>query len=331
MADQLDDDLNDDLLDEVVDEDESKVVEDETEAGEQKDGSFVAEVEEGDDKTKQKEAEDSTGDDNDREALRERRRQEKIDRRNRAKEREERLKRELESERTARQQLEQRIALVERKSTGAEMAQLDNSIKQMEQAHAHYKEQIRLGQEAGNGAMVADATEKMMLAQQRYSQLSGVKKAYQQHQQQPAPLDPLVVSQAKAFMDKHKWYRPESPDNDTIVTRALDNKLVEEGWNPATPEYWQELESRVKKYLPHRSTRATVSSTDQQGRQGTKPKSPVGGSGREGTASVSAKGTFHLSSERVQALKDAGMWDDAKKREEAIKSYRDYDKAQKGR
>lgn len=337
MSDKDDDlhDLEQDQDDDLNNDTPPKEDEPEVKTGDQDDGSFVAEVdEEAGEKKPEGDGEGANPEDDedpDRAALRERRRQEKLERKQRAKEREERLKRELEGERTARQQLEQRLSVIERKATGAEMAQIDQAMNQMKTAYNHFKDQIRIGQEAGNGAMVADATEKMMLAQQRHAQLTNIKQAFLQQQQQPAPLNPSVVNHAQKFMEKNKWYRPDGADDDSAITRTIDNKLAAEGWNPATPEYWQELESRIKKYLPHRAGRATVQSDDNKGTQQAqnKPRSPVGGSGREGSASVAPKGTFRLSAERVAALKDAGMWDDPKKREEAIKRFREYDKSQK--
>lgn len=307
--------------------------------GSQDDGSFIAEL--GDDDATGATHTDTTNndqedDDPDREAIRERRRQEKADRRQRVKEREERMKRELESERTARRQLEERLSLVERKATGAEVAQLDHAMNQMRSAYNNCKEQVRIGQESGNGAMVADATDKMLQVQQRYNQIEQIKKAYLQNQNKPAPLDPMITNHARTFMDKHKWYRADGSDDDSMITRTLDTKLAQEGWNPSTPEYWAELDSRIKKYLPHRNSRGSVGNAS-DGQQSSvrepapKPRSPVGGSGREGSVSGSQKGTFRLSPERVQAIKDAGNWDDAKRRETAVRYYRDYDKANKGR
>jgi hypothetical protein len=330
-------DIDDDLLDEddeLAEHSESKAGDAEPELGEQADGSLVVEVK---DEPAEKTAKEENvvaegGDDNERERIREQRRQERIDKKQRAKEREERMKRELESERSARRQLEERMSMIERRSTGAEIAQLDTALAQTRQAHAHFKEQIRLGQEQNNGAMIADATEKMMQAQQRFNQLTNVKQAYQQRQSAPAPLDPSLTRHANDFMAKHTWYRPDGNDNDSAITRTIDNNLAAEGFDPKTSEYWQELEARVKKYLPHRAGRATVSSTGGNGQgEQAKPKSVVAGSGREGQSSVSPKGTFKLSPARVSAMKEAGVWDDPKKRDEAIRRYRDYDKENKGR
>jgi hypothetical protein len=49
-------------------------------------------------------------------------------------------------------------------------------------------------------------------------------------------------------------------------------------------------------------------------------------SGRTDVSGSAVKNTFTLSRDRVQALKDAGMWDDPSKRAKAIRSYADFDR-----
>lgn len=266
-----------------------------------------------------------------RERIREARRQERADRKRKAKEREERIQRELQSERTARRQLEERLAVVERKSTGAEMAQLDETVKQTERIYKHYKDQIKVGHDNSDGALVAEATEKMLLAQQKMEQLNRIKQGYQQRQSAPPPLDPMLVNHANTFMDKHTWYKADSNDTDAVILRTLDNTLAGEGWDPKTKEYWSELDARIKKYLPHRAGGATVNTNSEgdQTERNTKPrpKTPVAGSGRE-SAVVGNK--FVLSKDRVDAMKEAGMWDDPVLRKEQIRRYAEYDKQNKG-
>lgn len=323
-------DLDDDDLDSEHEKQKEKPDDEDTKLGSQDDGSVVVELDEGTENHESVEV--STETDEELSAKREARRQERQERKARQKEQQQRVQRELQAEREARRQLEERLAAVERKSTGAEMAQLENAERQTTQAYNFFKEQIRLGQESGNGSQVADATEKMMLAGQRMQQLANVKRAYQQRQSAPAPLDERLVTHANGFMSKHSWYKPEGRDNDSVVLRALDNQIAQEGWDPTTEAYWQELDTRLKKYLPHRSKSAKVQSTDDDDQVGrNKPKSIVAGSGRDAQTSVSAKSVFRLSPERVAALKEAGMWDDPKQRTEAIKRYRDFDKQQKGR
>ena len=119
-------------------------------------------------------------------------------------------------------------------------------------------------------------------------------------------------------MQKNTWYDPSGSDMDSDLVLKLDERLVSEGWNPTTPEYWEELDARVKKYIPHRA-KTGYNNPQAAG----KPRVPVAGSSRD--AGGGSKGSYHLSAERVSALKDAGVWDNPEKRADAIKRFKQYD------
>jgi hypothetical protein len=262
---------------------------------------------------------DETGNETDeeRERIREHRRKERAEKKQRLRDKQDSMKRELAARDAIIEEMRAKLDAIERRNSGSEIAQLHQSKQEAAKAYQYFKDQIRLGTEAANGAVVAEATERMLQAQRRFEDLGRIEQAYRQRQAQPQPLDPRLVNHAQDWMSKNKWYDPNGRDPDSKVALTIDNALAEEGWNPTTPEYWQELSARLKTYLPHRVRSGKVTST--------KPRSVVGGSGRESAPSGSA-GTYSLSRERVQALKDAGVWDDPKARADAIKRFKDFDK-----
>lgn len=232
------------------------------------------------------------------------------------------LKRELASRDRLLDEMNQRLAHVERRSTGSEMAQLEQAEKEAAQYYNHFKTVNAKAIEAADGATANDAMEKMFLAKQRMEQLAGVKKAMTSKQATPPPLDPRVQTLATEWMAKNKWYSPDGDDPDSSVMRAIDNDLAARGWNPVTPEYWQELENRKKKYLPHRNDSGY---NVPQGAGKSSARVPVAGSGRDSSPGTSSGG-YKLSADRVSALKEAGLWDDPKQRAQAIRNYQQYDK-----
>jgi len=260
-------------------------------------------------------------DDNEREAIRERRREERKNRKQAQREREETLRRELAARDSVINELRAKVDNIERRNSGSELAQLENAKRQTAQAYNYFKDQIRVATEAGNGAAVAEATEKLFQSQRKFDELTSYENAMRRNQAVAPPLDSRLVNHAQQWMEKNKWYDPTARDQDSRITMTIDQQLAQEGWNPTTPEYWQELDSRIKKYLPHK-TNSGKSTT-------TKPRSVVTGGGREASSAQSA-GSYKLSSDRVQALKDAGIWDDPKQRAEAVKRFREYDKQNQG-
>lgn len=260
---------------------------------------------------------DNAEDDSEREEIRARRREERKHRKQAQKEREDTLRRELAARDSIINELRSKVDVIERRNSGSEIAQIENAKKQTAQAYAYFKDQIRIATEAGNGAAVADATEKLFQAQRKFDEIASYEKAIKSKQSTPQPLDPRLANHAQDWMQRNSWYDPTARDQDSRIAMTIDQRLAEEGWDPTTKEYWQELDNRVKKYLPHRTNSAKLPST--------KPKSVVTGSGRE-SGGTATKGSYKLSAERVQALKDAGIWDDPKQRADAIKRFRDFDK-----
>ena len=130
-----------------------------------------------------------------------------------------------------------------------------------------------------------------------------------------------MQANATSWLKSNNWYDPNGQDTDSRIAKVIDNALASEGWDPSDPEYWDELDNRLKERLPHRYTGKTGGNRNR--RSGTSSgRSDVSGSS-------TAKNTFTLSRDRVQALKDAGMWDDADKRAKAIRRYADFDRNNK--
>lgn len=258
--------------------------------------------------------------DDEREAIRARRREERKNRKQHAKEREDTLKRELAARDAVINELRARQDAIEHRNTGSELAQLDTAKRNIAQAYNYYKDQIRVASEKGDGASVAEATEKMIQAQRKFDEIASTEAAFRQAKTAPQPLDPRLASHAQRWMSENRWYDPNARDQDSLVARTVDQRLAEEGWDPTTEAYWDELSARVKKYLPHRISDGKMNTQ-------AKPKAVVAGSGRDSGGSGKT-GTYKLSAERVQAMKDAGIWDNPEKRAETVKRYREFDKQQ---
>ena len=120
-------------------------------------------------------------------------------------------------------------------------------------------------------------------------------------------------------MADNPWYDPHGGNEDSEIASMIDTRMANEGWNPKTPEYWEELDNRLAKYLPHRYNGEVETSVNPSTRR---PRNVVTSSGRESATSSGGKGnTFTLSQEQVRAMKDAGMWDDPDKRAKMVRRY----------
>ena len=130
------------------------------------------------DKSEHASANDEEGEDHDedREAIRERRRLERQQKKQAQKERDEQRRREIQMLKQEKEELAARLSVLERRAAGSELGQLDSAIEQTGRAAVYFKEQIKLATEAGDGATVAEATEKMIQAQRHLDHLQNIKR-----------------------------------------------------------------------------------------------------------------------------------------------------------
>jgi hypothetical protein len=175
-----------------------------------------------------------------------------------------------------------------------------------------------------DGDAVVKAQEMMYESQRKVESLKSIKdQATRQMSQPPKPTmnvpDPSVQRNAAAWMERNPWYDPQAKDMDSEIAQRLDKKLTDEGYDPSSPDYWEELDDRVAKYIPHRAESAP---------QRTTARPRMTGSGRESAPSGRAN-EFRISPDRVAAMKEAGMWENPELRAKAIKKYAAWDRDNK--
>jgi len=264
--------------------------------------------------------------DEDRERIREARREER------------RLKKELNKQRdaTARNkisalerrnaELAERLAKVENAAASYQFAQLDKSIEDEATRVEYAKMKMLQAAQSGDAAGQVEFLEQLTDAKERLKQAQYYKK--QQLEQAKAPrqnvpneISTEVQQNATQWLKKNSWYDPQARDTDSRIAKVIDQELAADGWDPSDSEYWEELDNRLSARLPHRYTA--------KGGQQTRRAGPTASSRVANTTSAKP-GTITLSRERVQAIKDAGSWDDVEKRNKMIRAYASYDRANKG-
>ncbi len=268
-------------------------------------------------------ADDDHPDDNEevREAKRARRRAKKEYVRQRNAEKDARL----EALQRQNQELVQRIAAMEQRAHRSDLAQIDKDI-QDEQLRLQYAlTKMREAIDNSDGNAMVRAREIEAESRQRLEELQARKyRSEEVAQPKEAPVNPKVKRMAQDWLDANPWYDPEGGDEDTQIAKIIDARLTQEGWDPSSPDYWEELDNRLQKRLPHRYNET------QDERPIRRPRSVVTGSVRESVSGRGSGNGYVLSPERVRAIKEAGMWDDVEKRNRMIKQFISYDKANRG-
>lgn len=213
-----------------------------------------------------------------------------------------------------------RLEALEGRSSNTEMARLDAEIDRAAQDVEIAKSAMGEARKAGAVDIEIEAQEAWYASRRKLEELSTIKnRVIEGHRQRRAAgtpanqPNPQVVGLARNWMAQNGWYQPTGDDPDTAVVRSIDRQLTRENWDPSTKEYWDELTERVREKLPGRFGRRVNGQRQITG--GASGESHVGGNG------------FRLSAERIEAMKEAGMWEDPKQRARMLKRYQDADRA----
>jgi hypothetical protein len=265
-------------------------------------------------------------DNEDREEIRRKRREEKADRAARRKEAIARDKTELNFLRQRNEALEKRMSAVEMSAVANTISNIDSRLND-KIAEVRAAERI-MGQavEAGNGEDVAKALRIRDEAMKQVQQLQVMKhrqsQTAQEIHQQPQGPDPEIASHAQEWVGRNQWYDPKGKTEESKIVLAIDQTLVEEGYNPKSEAYWQELDRRVAKRLPNLKG---GSDNDDDGNARTGRRGPPVGSTRDHAPS-SSRQQVYISPERKQAMIEAGVWEDTVLRQRYLKQYAKWDR-----
>lgn len=296
----------------------------------------------------------------DRERIRARRRVE----RKQKKEEQRRNQRELNFLRSRNEQLERRQSEFDARIANSEVVAIETRIQSLEtdirKADEVYAEAINKGD--GSAATEAQRIRDTLregvtkLQMQRQGVIVGARERLQGAQNKP---DPEIQRRAQEFMSKNSWYDHQGNDEDSLIAKAIEQRLFRERGPDAakTDDYWIEYNRRLKKRLPHVFERDRddgrdddrYDSTDDHdveevndrdrrngnGRDGDRPQKRKSGGPRftsGGRERPLKKNEVYVSEERRKAMEEAGVWDDPTLRNRYLKSYQNYDaEARRGR
>lgn len=230
--------------------------------------------------------------------------------------------RELAFLRAENEEFKRRLQAVEKRTTEFDQQAADQRLNETANEIQTVDRIIAKAIEQGQGEDVAKALAIRDQLMERRKQLENLKAQTKVEPKKEGP-DPRVAAYAKEWISMNDWYDPRGGDEDSMIVQAIDKRLAAEGFNPATEDYWVELDNRVAKRLPHKYGDNTVE-------EAPKPKAakrggpPVGG--KREYAAPSTRKEIYISPERKQALIDAGVWDNPDLRQKYIKRYADYDR-----
>jgi hypothetical protein len=279
-----------------------------------------------------------------------RRRDENKTRRQRQREARQRTERELKFLQKRNEQLERRFSSLETdldaRVTGNEVANVEQAINKARADLTLANQVIAQAAEASDGKNLAEALDHRDTIRDNLRDLQQTKNYLSQQGARGAPatqtpLDPRHIAHANKFMADNGWWDPQGGDRDSQRVLQIDRTLMQEGYDPASADYWTELRTRTEDAVPHRfkKGRVDVEENDDddnrgnrkeegngkpKGRQNKGPQFRTGGRERP-----LKKNEVYISPERKQAMEEAGVWDDPVLRNKYLKSYSNWDRDQK--
>ena len=264
--------------------------------------------------------------DEDRERIREARREERRLKKDLAKQREASAKHKISALERRNEELARRLAAVESSAASFQFAQVDKAIEDETTRVEYAKMKLLQASQAGDAASQVEYLEQLQESKNRLAQIQAYKKQQIENvrrpkQNVPDPVSTEVQRNATEWLNKNTWYDPQARDTDSRIAKVIDQELAADGWDPADPEYWDELDNRLQARLPHRYA---VKSG------GTAKRANPTASARTANPVSKPGNTITLSRERVQAIKDAGAWDNPDMRNKMIKAYAAYDRQNRG-
>ncbi len=241
-----------------------------------------------------------------------------------------------------------RIAGVEKNVTATSLQAIDGRLDVLRRMYANAEGSYDKAFTEGNAVDSRKAADVMADAKAEYARLveqrkavvasgsggsdgHGARETGKQEQQRP---DPRIERFATAFMDEFPDYDPNGRDTESKIVQAIDEALTEEMGEAATrtQAYWDELTERVRERIPEWDGDAPKRGANGNSRRSpvngarNRPRQTVAGSGRENGGEGSGGAKWVLKADRIQALKDAGKWDDLKARDKAIRAFQKWDK-----
>lgn len=249
------------------------------------------------------------------------------ERRQRAKEAKIRDKRELDFQRREMQRLERTIHDLTQGQIVTRVTELDNRLASA-QAEVVQWERVKaaaISKHEGADAVAADNY--LNAAREKANQASWEKQQVVAAAQQPAQREAPFEGFKREFMAANTWYDGNGSDEDSLIVKAIDTAVAQQ-YKPTDPAYWKELQKRVDARFGSERTQSRNDPDEDEVDEPVAPRRrapPVGGSTRSNSGGGSAT-QIRLSPERVQAMKDAGLWEDPKVRARMAKTYSEYDR-----
>lgn len=216
--------------------------------------------------------------------------------------------------------LKRRMSDVDNRLSGINQAEVNKAWEANIAAFKNAEVEHAAAFTEGDGIKATKSMQAMYDAQRNIEKLQGIKQqmekqpAQQQSRQEQSRPDPSVVNKAKAWAEKNTWYNAGGVDVDSEIAKAISGVLVNEGYDPKSDDFWDELDDR----LSDKQIGGIGDDEDEPAPKAVRKRSspPVANGSNRGD--LKGKKTITLPTSYINMLKANGIWDDVKRRNKVI-------------
>ena len=225
------------------------------------------------------------------------------------------------------EEFKRRLMQLERNTKAEQLVRIDKTIEDAQVRLEYAKMKLAEATQNQDGQAMVEAQTLWQNAQDEMRNLNTIRHQADQELRRPQVQlpDQNVQRLAAQWMKRNPWYNPQANDPDSMVAKKIDELMSAQGLDPSNPEYWENLDRRLQKELPHRYN----DFDDDENHGVRRPRNVVGSSGREASAAYGGvnRTQFVLSPDRVKAMKEAGAWDNPERKARMIKQFIAFDRA----
>lgn len=238
--------------------------------------------------------------------------------------------------------LEGRVDSVDRTSAATVIATVDGRINEANQAREAADAALEAAISGNDGKAAREAIKARDIATEALRQLNGYKANYEAHTARATegaranqPPNPVLVNFAKRFKADNPWveFDPATAvgknDEDSVKVHRLDASVRAAGYDPTTPEYWEELQDRVDRNFPNHLAEMADEGDDDKSSTTRRAETQARAPQRRGPSMSGGRSAGSLGKNDIvipkavrEAAEAAGYWKDPKDRADFIKRWK---------
>jgi len=121
-------------------------------------------------------------------------------------------------------------------------------VKEIESKIAAAKAKLKKATESGDADAIVDATDELtdLKADRKVAQLRVADDDEPSRVPQPQAQQYSAPAPAQEWLQRNgSWFDRPGYEEESLLARAIDRRLVEEGWSPNSPAYYREMNKRI--------------------------------------------------------------------------------------